>query len=448
MRCAARGLRRRLWSLTLPVFFDIALLMLVGCVDTIMLSRCGDGAVAAVGMVNQLVSLVFLVYQFLSTGSAILCAQYYGADDKQRFAVTASLALKLNLWIGFAASAAISVWPGEILTLMGLRPELLESGTRYLRITGAFSIFSALSLALGAILRSAGRVVPPMVANVAGNVVNVIGNWMLIFGHFGFPAMGVDGAAYATSIARFAVFAVLGAYALHVWRLHRRSVPRPAPGMGRAAFCKLLKVSIPAMGEEISYCLSQVAAIWFINRISNEALAAKTYCSSLIMFVFLFCMAVTQGGDILVGHLVGRHRYRATYLMGTFFMRRAMMVTLVCSAALAVAGPFIMPFLTGSKEILRISAAILAIDVILEVGRVRNIFACGTLRAAGDVIYPVVVGISVQWTVGVGVAYLIGIPAGLGLVGVWIGFMLDENLRGIILMRRWHSLAWQGKAFV
>ena len=134
--------------------------------------------------------------------------------------------------------------------------------------------------------------------------------------------------------------------------------------------------------------------------------------------------------------------------MGTFFMRRAMMVTLVCSAALAVAGPFIMPLLTGSEEILRISAAILAIDVILEVGRVRNIFACGTLRAAGDVIYPVVVGISVQWTVGVGVAYLIGIPAGLGLVGVWIGFMLDENLRGIILMRRWHSLAWQGKAFV
>ena len=73
--------------------------------------------------------------------------------------------------------------------------------------------------------------------------------------------------------------------------------------------------------------------------------------------------------------------------------------------------------------------------------------ACGTLRAAGDVVYPVVIGVAIQWSVGVGVACLLGLPLKLGLIGVWIGFLLDENIRGVILTRRWHSLKWFGKSF-
>jgi len=209
----------------------------------------------------------------------------------------------------------------------------------------------------------------------------------------------------------------------------------------------LFHVGIPAMSEEISYSLSQLAVVYFINSISTDALTTKAYCSNLIMFVFLFCLAATHGGDILVGHLVGRKRYSPAYLVGTFFLRRSMAVTLVCSAMLAAAAPFILPLLTNNPEIISTGCIILALDVVLEIGRVRNIFACGTLRAAGDVIYPVVVGVIVQWSVGVGVAWLLGLPLDLGLVGVWIGFLLDENIRGIILMRRWHSLRWTGKSF-
>ena len=76
----------------------------------------------------------------------------------------------------------------------------------------------------------------------------------------------------------------------------------------------------------------------------------------------------------------------------------------------------------------------------------RNIFACGTLRAAGDPVYPLVVGIIFQWGVAVGVAWLFAIPFGWGLLGAWVAFSLDENLRGIVLMRRWHSKGWVGKS--
>ena len=89
---------------------------------------------------------------------------------------------------------------------------------------------------------------------------------------------------------------------------------------------------------------------------------------------------------------------------------------------------------------------ILWIDCVLEIGRVRNIFACQTLRAAGDAVYPLVVGLVFQWGVAVGVAWVFAFPCGWGLVGAWIGFALDENLRGIVLMRRWHTKGWVGKS--
>ena len=440
-------LRARLWRLTTPIFFDLALLMLVGCVDTIMLSHCGDGSVAAVGMVNQLMSFVFLVYQFLATGASILCAQFFGAKAKEDFVRTAALAVAMNLAIGTLASTALFAFPRPLLALMGLRGDVMPHGVSYLAITGLFSIFPALSLALGGILRSAGRVVPPMAANALANIVNVTLNYALIFGRLGCPALGVEGAAWATAVARIVSFAVLAGFcAALVWRGKgvRSRLKLPKAGDLR----RLVAVSIPAASEELSYCLSQLVAIYFINGISTDALTTKTYCSNLVMFVFLFCVAVTHGGDILVGHLVGRHRYRPAYLVGTFFMRRSMLVTVVGSSALAAAGHFVLPLLTANAEIVRIGTIILWVDAVLEIGRVRNIFACGTLRAAGDVTYPFVVGVAGQWIFGVGVAWLLGIPLGFGLVGVWVGFMLDENLRGVVLMRRWHSQRWRDKSFI
>ena len=441
------NLRSRLWQLTTPIFFDIALFMLVGCIDTVMLSHCGDGPVAAVGMSNNLMGLVFLIYQFLATGAAILCAQFFGAREKARFVRTTTLALALNVIMGVTASIILFTSSQSILSLMGLRGDVLPYGSTYLRITGGLSMFPALTLALGAILRSTGRVVIPMVANITANIVNVTLNYALIFGRLGMPELGVEGAAWATAIARAVSFSIMASVCVTLalrMKIHR--LPRLIPTFGD--FKNLISVAIPAVSEELSYSLSQVAVIYFINQISTDALTTRTYCVNLVMFVFLFCLAVTHGGDILIGHLVGRHQYRPAYLVGTFFMRRSMLVTLIGSSALAIAGPFIFPLLTDNAEIIRVGTIILWIDVILEIGRVCNIFACGTLRATGDVVYPVVVGVTIQWAVGVGVAWILGLPCGFGIIGVWIGFLLDENLRGIILMRRWHSLEWRNKAFV
>lgn len=438
------SLRRQLVRLTIPVFVEVALVMLVGMVDTFMLSSCGDGAVAAVGLDNQLVMLVFLVYQFVSIGVGIVCAQYHGAGLRRRLVQVVGIALLFNAFMGLVASAFLYFQAETVLRAMGLREDLLPQGAVYLRITGALSFFQALGFAFSASLRSVDRVKVPMIVTAIANVINALGNYLLIFGHWGCPALGVAGAAWATAASRIVAFVLLAA--IHT-KVHIRRFPlawfRPFPWR---EVRNLFRIGLPAMGEELSYCLSQVAITFFITRISTEALATRTYAVYVIMFVYLFCVSITQGGDILIGHLVGRKRYRPAYLMGNYLLRWSLIITLPASLVLAACGPKVFGLLTANPEIIRLGTAILWIDCTLELGRVRNIFACSTLRAAGDPVYPLVVGLIFQWGVAVGVAWIFAIPLGWGLIGAWVAFSLDENLRGIVLMRRWHSLGWTGKS--
>ena len=443
---AEQSLKRQLKVLTIPVFIEMALVMLLGAVDTVMLSRYSDNSVAAVGLDNQLISLVFLVYQFFSMGAAILCAQYIGAGLRKRLVQVVGMALMVNLVLGLAVSALLYVYAGPLLHLMGLRPELMDDGLVYLRLTGALSFFQALSLTFSASLRSADKVVYPMVVTGIVNVLNILGNYALIFGHWGCPQLGVEGAAIATAASRAVAMVLLAV--IH-FRKHIPRFPlayfRPVPWQ---EFRNLLFIGIPAMSENISYCLSQVVVTFFINQISNEALAARTYCANMIMFVYLFCLSITQGGDILVGHLVGQRRHQAAYVLGNYFFRWSMAITLSGSAVLALTGGRILSFFTDNPEIIAMGVWVLVVDWFLEIGRTANIFAVGTLRATGDAVYPVIIGIIFIWTIAVGLSYVISIPLGYGLVGMWVTFALDENIRGIILMRRWRSGIWRDKGFV
>jgi len=437
------SLKRQLRVLTVPVFIEMALVMMLGAVDTVMLSRYSDNSVAAVGLDNQLMSLVFLVYQFFAMGAAIICAQYIGAGFQKRLVQVVGMALVVNLLLGLTVSALLFVFAEQLLHLMGVRPELMGDALVYLRLTGVLSFFQALSLTFSASLRSAGKVTYPMIVTGIVNVVNIIGNYALIFGRLGCPQMGVEGAAIATAASR-AVATVLLAV-IHF----RKHIPRfplryfiPVPWL---ELRNLLFIGIPAMSENISYNLSQVVVTYFINQISNEALATRTYCANIIMFVYLFCLSITQGGDILVGHLVGQRHHQAAYVLGNYFFRWSMIITLTGSATLAIFGRDILTAFTDNQEIIAMGVWVFVIDWFLEIGRTSNIFATSTLRATGDAYYPLMIAIIFNWTIAVGLSYVVGIPLGYGLIGMWVAFALDENIRGVILMRRWRSGKWRSK---
>ena len=440
------AVRKELRKLVIPIFIETLLIMMLGAMDTIMLSQYSDESVAAVGVVNQIVMFAFLVFEVINIGTSVLCSQYLGAGLRDKMVQVVGVSLLLNLVVGLLISAILYFGAPTLLGWMGLRPELLEYGVGYMEIVGAFAFFQAISLTVSASLRSANKAVYPMLVTVLVNVMNIIGNYMLIFGKFGMPEMGAEGAAVSTAISRGVSMVVLFVI---LFRKHIPSFPRscfsPFPWV---ELKNLLKVGLPSAGENMSYSFSQVVITYLINILGNEALATRTYTVNTTMFVYLFAIAMAQGGAICIGHLVGKKKIRAAYLLGKYVMRLSILVSLVLSCLWAICGHAIFDWLTDNEEIIRMGVTILVVDVMVEIGRAVNIYATNALRSAGDVNYPFYVGLIVQWTVSVGLSYFLGICLGWGLVGMWCAFLLDENIRAFIFVKRWNSLKWARKGFV
>ena len=439
------SLRRQLAMLSVPIFIETLLIMMLGAVDTFMLSRYSDESVAAVGVVNQIVMLAFLVFEVINLGTSVICSQYLGAGLKGRIPSVVMVALLTNLLLGLAVSGVLYFGDEMILRAMGLNEVLLPYGTAYMRIVGAFAFFQALSMTLSAALRADNLAIYPMAVTFIVNIVNIIGNYTLIFGKFGMPALGVEGAAISTATCR-------GIAMLLLFIVVRRTIVKRIPWNVFVKFPwrelkNLLRVGLPSAGEQVSYSSSQMVITYFINMLGVEALATRTYCVNLIMFAYLFCISIALGGAICIGHLVGHGRTRGAFLLGKLVMRLSIIITASLSLLLAIAGPWVMPLLSSNPEIISLGCTILWIDVHLEFGRPTNIFATNALRAAGDVNYPFYVGVVVMWSVAVVAAYFAGIVFGLGLVGMWLAFACDENIRGVVFIRRWYSMKWASKSF-
>ena len=439
-------LSRQLASLAGPIFIETLLVMMLGAVDTFMLSRHSDNSVAAVGVVNQLMNLIFLLFEVISLGTSILCSQYIGAKRRDKVIQVVGISIVFNLISGLLVSTCLIFFAEDLLLLMGLRPDLMADGLPYMKIVGGFAFFQAISLSLSASLRSADKAKYPMYVSVVVNILNIIGNYTLIFGKFGMPALGAEGAAISTSFCRFVSATIL---MVILFRKHIPSFPKelfsPFPWV---ELKNLLKIGIPSAGEHMSYSLSQVVITYFINMISNEALATRTYIVNIVMFTYIFALSLAQGGAILIGHLVGMKKIQAAYTIGKRVMRLGVTISVSLNIVTAIFGRQILSMLTSDPWIITTGAAILWIEILLENGRALNFFGVNALRSAGDIYFPVIVGIIVMWGIQVVGSYVLGIWLGWGLIAMWTVFALDENIRGLIFVHRWNSFKWVGKAFV
>ena len=440
------NLSRQLTALAGPIFVETLLVMMLGAVDTFMLSRHSDNSVAAVGVVNQLMNLVFLLFEVISLGTSILCSQYIGAGQRDKVIQVVGTSLLFNFLFGIVVSIALLFLAEDLLMLMGLRPDLMADGLPYMQIVGGFAFLQALSLSLSASLRSADKAKYPMYVAMVVNVLNIIGNYTLIFGKFGMPALGVEGAAISTSLCRFVSVIILFVI---LFKKHIPSFPKelftPFPWV---ELKNLLKIGIPSAGEHMSYSLSQIVITYFINIISNQALATRSYVTNIVMFTFIFALSIAQGGAILIGHLVGMKKIQAAYTIGKRIMRMGAAMSVSLALLTALFGKQILSLLTSDPWIIATGASILWIEVFLEHGRALNFFGVNALRSTGDIYFPVNVGIIVMWTVQVIGSYVLGISMGWGLVAMWAVFALDENIRGLIFVHRWKSFKWVGKGFL
>lgn len=439
-------IKKELKKLFLPIFVETSLVVLLGTMDTFMLSQYSDDAVAAVGMDNQILQLLLLLFTIINSGTSVLCSQYLGAKLDTRLKQVVGVALMLNFIIGTTMGLVMLFGAQSILEFMDLRPELMHDGVIYMQIVGGFSVVQALQTTASAVLRSVDKAIYPMIVVAIVNVLNIIGNYALIFGKFGMPALGVEGAAISTSFSRIIAMVILFIVMFRTTiKEFSLKLFRPFP---TRELRNLLRIGLPSAGENISYQMQQLVILYFINYISTESLTTRTYVCNIVMFVYLFGICLANSGSIVIGHLMGQAKVKAAYLLGRYTWHLSLYVALTLSVLCAFSGKYILGILTDNPEIITLGAIVLWIDVVLEPGKTINIWATQALRATGDVNFAFILGLIVQWSVGVLFAYLFGIVFGWGLIGMWIAFALDEDIRGLVFVRRWNSMKWAKHQFV
>jgi putative MATE family efflux protein len=435
-----------LFALTWPIFIELLLHMLMGNADTLMLSQYSDDSVAAVGVSNQILSLVIVMFGFVAVGTSILIAQNIGAKKEKEAKEVAMVSLGANLIFGLFLSVLVIFLSKPLLLLMDLPVELLGEAGTYLKLVGGFMFFQALFMTVGAVIRSYGYTRDAMYITIGANILNVIGNYLFIFGPFGFPVLGVEGVAISTVISR--TFAAITAIIV----LFKR-VGGPFPFSYLWTFPKehihnLLKIGLPSAGEQLSYNSSQIVITAFIAMLGTEAITSKIYTQNIMMFIFVFGIAIAQGTQILIGHLVGAKKFEEAYSRCLKSLKMAIGISIIMAIIATIFSENLLSIFTSNQEIIQLGSFLILLTIILEPGRSFNLVVISSLRAAGDVKYPVVIGIFSMWGVAVGLSYLLGIHFGLGLVGVWIAFISDEWLRGLLMLRRWRSKVWLTKNFV
>lgn len=440
------NIRRQFRALAGPIFVETFLVMLLGAIDILMLSQYSDDKVASAGMANQLLSMVFLIYAVTSIGTSVCCSQFFGAGERRSVMQILGVSVIFNTMLGAITSAFLYFFSGNLLRAMDLDTSLLPDAVDYMQIVGGFSFLQAVSMTLSAFLRAANKAYYPMFVTLLINIMNIFGNYALIFGKFGLPEMGVAGAAVSTSASRGISLAILLAIVFrHEMKDFTLRCLRPFPWV---KLKNVLSIGLPAGGEQLSYSLSQVTITYFINMLGNDALTARTYVVNIVMFSYLFSTAIGMGGAICIGRLVGHGKKNGAYYLGLYCLKLSLLCTIAISSLTAVFGRGIMELLTSNPEIIRMGATILIVDIGVEIGRAVNIFGGASLRATGDARYPFVVGLIFMWSVATAMSYVFGIVMGLGIIGMWTAFLLDENIRAVILVRRWTSKKWKSKGFI
>ena len=442
----SKAAKLSLFAITWPIFIEILLHMLMGNADTLMLSQYSDHSVAAVGLTNQLLSVVIVMFGFVATGASVVIAQAIGAKLEKTAAEVAVVSIMANLLFGLLLSGALFIWGDTFLKWMNTPPELMKEATSYLLIVGGFSFIQSVIMTIGAAIRSYGFTKDAMYVTIGMNILNVIGNYLFIFGAFGFPVLGVEGVAISTVFSRF-----LGLVVILYLLFKRSSIPLPFANSIKLIplhIKSVLKIGLPSAGEHLSYSGSQMVITFFITLLGTSALTTKVYTFNIMMFIFLFAVAIGQGTQILIGHMIGAKSYDSAYKTCIKSQKYAMIISFLMAGVASLFAKPLLSIFTDNPEIIREGTILLYLTLLLEPGRSFNLVIISSLRAAGDVKFPVVMGVISMWGVSVTLAYLLGIVFELGLAGIWIAFIADEWLRGLFMLARWRKRKWQKKFMV
>jgi len=438
---------RRILAITMPAMVEMLLAQLLGMVDTMMLGHTGElstTALAAVGFSNNPINLMIGLLAAFNVGTTAAVAWALGAGDVKSARQAASTALGLNLAMGTVLSLLGFAFAGPLVSFMGAQGETYVYAKQYMQSVALGMLPAALNMAITGSLRGAGLTRLPLVYNLGANLFNVLGNYALIYGRLGFPAMGVLGAGVSTTITR--TLAALAAL-LVLYRVDSqiRLGLRGSFKIHKAQVKRLMRVGSTTALEQF---LMQMGFILFarsVGGLGEIVFAAHQIGLNINGLSWVPAQAFGVAATALVGQNMGSGQPLKARACAKMVHRMALCCSAIVALLFALGAHLIAGLYIDNAEVADLASGVLRLMALGMPGLATQIPIAASLRGAGDAWFPLIASFIGIWVFRVAVAPLFIYALGLGLTGAWLSIVLDQTSRAIVVYARFSKGKWMQK---
>lgn len=429
--------------MAIPAMIESFFIAFAGLIDSLMVSSIGANAVAAVGLTAQPKFMGLAVFIALNVSISALVARRFGENDRKRANTILFTSLAVIVTLSVILGAVFVIFAPAIMRFCGSTPETHDGAVLYYRIIMGGMIFNCVQMGINSAQRGAGNTRITMRTNITSNTINIVFNFLLINGHFGFPALGIMGAAIATVLGTV-VSCVMSIISI-MKKDNFVSIPYIIKEKIRPtleALKNIVHVGYSVFFEQVLMRIGFMATAIMAAKQGMAAMAAHQVGMNIMGLSFSFGDGLQAAAVALIGRSLGEKCPDRAKEYGSV----CQMIGGIISVALAVIYFFgarlLMSLFFKEDEIINIGVHIMYVIIITVLFQIRQVVYMGCLRGAGDTLYTAIVCTISVTLIRTAVSYMCGYTLGLGITGIWLGVLGDQISRFIFAEVRFRRGKW------
>ncbi len=430
-------------GLAVPIALQHLISISLNTIDTIMIGSFGESAVAAVGISNRIYFFFVMVTFGIYSGMSVFTAQYWGNKDIKNVKNMLGMELSLGIGASLVFLLVISMFPQTLISLFIKDPVVIELGQDYISIVVFSYLFTAISFAISFTMRSVGNVKMPLLINASCVLINTLLNYIWIFGHLGFDAMGVRGAAWATLVARMVECTC---FVLYLTKKNNNILLFKVKDLFQWTFSMLrqkLKVALPVLVNEVVWSLGITMTHVAYGLLGTGAVAAVQVGTTVLGIFEAGFFGIGNACAVMLGNEIGRENYALTEKYAKKYISVMIIFGIIMGAMLILLrGPIIGLFDLGTATVESIYYILFVLGAYIPLSMLSYLLFIGVLRSGGDTRFCMVLEMITIWGYVVPIAFIAVLVLRLPVYGVMALINFEHVLKLIFLFPRYRSKKW------
>ena len=437
-----RAFYKTVVALVLPMALQNLINVGVSSADVIMLGQVGETVLSAASLAGQVQFIMTLVFFGLTSGAAVLTAQYWGKGDTRTIEKVMGIAMRFSLMVGLAFTLAAWLIPEVLMSIYTSEPEVISEGCKYLRIVAVAYIPISITTIYLNIMRSVERVVISTVVYLISLVTNVILNAVFIFGLFGLPAMGMMGAELATMIARFVELAIVLFYSKKMNRTIRFRISDLFVRDG-FLFRDFLRYSIPVVLNELMWGAGASMNSAVIGHLGSAATAANSVAQVTRQLATVVAFGIANAAAIMIGKAIGAGDVERAKNYGARFTKLTLLAGVAGAVVVLIVRPIVMASMTLSPEAEGYLSMMMLVMSYFVIGQAYNTtMVVGVFRAGGDTRFGLALDVISMWCCSILLGAIAAFVLKWSVPVVYIILLSDEVLKVPFTTWRYKTRVW------